>query len=119
VKLYLDENLSPRIADLLRARGLDAVSAHEVGNTQLGDRAQLEYAVREGRALVTCDVVDFIALAGEMIAANAEHAGIVLVSSRFKPADFAVIADGIHEAVRLYPAGAPGVVLFLARRGSE
>ena len=119
MKLYLDENLSPRIADLLRTRGLDAVSAHEAGNTQLDDRAQLDYAVREGRALVTCDVGDFIALAGEMIAANAEHAGIVFVSSRFRPAEFAVIADAIHEAVRLYPGGAPGAVLFLARRATE
>lgn len=55
---------------------------------------------------------DFIALAGEMIAANAEHAG-------FKPAEFAVIADATHEAVRLYPGDAPGAVLFLARRVSE
>ena len=119
MKLYLDENLSPRIAELLRTRGLDAVSAHEASNTQLSDRAQLDYAVREGRALVTCDVGDFITLADAMIAANAEHAGIVLVSSRFKPAEFAVIADAIHEAVRLYPRGAFGAVLFLTRRVSE
>lgn len=62
---------------------------------------------------------DFIALAGEMIAANAEPAGIVVVSSRFKPAEFAVIADAIHGAVRLYPGGDPGAVRFLARRASE
>ena len=44
MKLYLDENLSPRIAEISRARGLDAVSAHEVGNTQLPDVAQLRHA---------------------------------------------------------------------------
>jgi len=51
VKLYLDENLSPRIAELLRARGLDAVIAHEAGNTELADHAQLRYATSRGRAI--------------------------------------------------------------------
>jgi predicted nuclease of predicted toxin-antitoxin system len=63
VKLYLDENLSPRIAELLRARGLDVTSAHETGNTQLADSAQLRYATHQERAIVTCDVADFVALA--------------------------------------------------------
>jgi predicted nuclease of predicted toxin-antitoxin system len=44
VTFYLDENLSPRIAELLRTRGLVATSAHEVGNTHLDDRTQLRYA---------------------------------------------------------------------------
>lgn len=115
MKLYLDENLSPRIADLLRARGLDAVSAHEAGNTQLGDRAQLQYAAREGRALVTGDVADFIALAAEMIAANTDHAGIMLVSARFRRADFSAVAAAIEEAARRYPGGLSSTVLYLVR----
>lgn len=113
--LYLDENLSPRIAELLRARGLDATSAHEAGNTQLTDAAQLRYATDQARAIVTCDVADFVALATEMIAANADHAGIVLVSSRFRTDDFHGIADAIEQATRRYPEGLPGVVLYLAR----
>jgi len=46
VKLYLDENLSPRLAEMLRARGLEVVSADGVGNAELDDRAQLAYATR-------------------------------------------------------------------------
>ena len=115
MKLYLDENLSPRIAELLRARGLDATSAHEAGNTQLADAAQLRYATADQRAIVTCDVADFVALATELIAANAVHAGIVLVSSRFRTDDFTGIADAIAQAARRYPDGVPGAVLYLTR----
>jgi hypothetical protein len=115
VKLYLDENLSPRIAELLRARGLDAVSAHETGNTQLPDVAQLRYATAQGRAIVTCDVADFVALATQLIGENADHAGIVLVSSGFRTDDFAGIAGAIADAARRYPGDVPGTVRYLAR----
>lgn len=115
MKLYLDENLSPRIAEHLRARGLDAVSAHEAGNTQLTDVAQLRYATGQSRAIVTCDAADFVVLATEMIAANADHAGIMLVSSGFRTDDFTAIADSIEQAARRYPDGLPGIVLYLTR----
>jgi predicted nuclease of predicted toxin-antitoxin system len=117
VKLYLDENLSPRIAELLRARGLDAVGAHEVGNTQLADHAQLRDATSHGRAIVTCDVADFVVLATELIAANADHSGIVLVSAGFRTDDFNGIADAIERAARGYPGGLPGAVIYLTRPG--
>jgi predicted nuclease of predicted toxin-antitoxin system len=82
VKLYLDENLSPRLAEILRARGLEVVGAYEVGNAELDDRAQLASATREDRAIVTCDIPDFTVLAADALAANTQHAGI-LISSRF------------------------------------
>ena len=50
MKVYLDEDLSPLIATLVRKRDIDARTAYEVGNVQLDDRAQLAYATREGRA---------------------------------------------------------------------
>jgi predicted nuclease of predicted toxin-antitoxin system len=115
VKLYLDENLSPRIAELLRAHGLDVVSAHEAGNAQLPDHGQLRYATSQDRAIVTCGVADFVALATEMIAANADHAGIVLVSSAFRTDDFGAIADAIEQTARRYPNGIPGTVLYLSQ----
>ena len=69
MKVYLDENLSPRIAEILRAGGVDAVSAHEAGRTGIDDRSQLAHAAQDGRAMVTCDVSDFLVLAAEAIAA--------------------------------------------------
>ncbi len=115
MRFYLDENLSPRVAELLRTRGLDVVSAHEVRNTQLDDRSQLRYAAGERRALVTCDIADFTELAAECIAANVEHAGIVLVPPTFRTDEFAAIADAVEQVAREYPEGLVGAVVFLRR----
>lgn len=84
MKVYLDEDLSPSMALILRQRGVDATSAHEVGNSRRDDRAQLAYATREGRAIVTRNVVDFIRLARDAVATNTGHAGIVLVPSSLR-----------------------------------
>jgi hypothetical protein len=116
VTFYLDENLSPRITEMLRARGLDVVSAHEVpGNTQLDDRSQLLYAAGARRAIVTCDIEDFAELTGEFIAANREHAGIVFVPPSFRADEFAVIADAVQQVAREYPEGLVGAVVYLRR----
>ncbi|MGH9657112.1 MAG: DUF5615 family PIN-like protein [Bryobacteraceae bacterium] len=112
---YLDENLSPRIAEMLRARGLDVVSAHEVGNTRLDDRSQLRYAAGARRAIVTCNIRDFIELAGEFVAANVEHAGIVLVPPTFPTDDFAAIADAVEYITEQHPVGLAGAVVYLRR----
>jgi hypothetical protein len=115
VTFYLDENLSPRIAEMLRARGLDVVSAHEVpGNTQLDDRSQLLYAAGARGALVTCDIEDFTELTGEFIAANREHAGIVFVRPSFRTDEFAAIADA-QQVARDCPGGLAGSVVFVKR----
>ena len=115
MKVYLDENLSPVIAELLRNQGIDATTAQEVGNVQLDDRAQLAYAAREGRAIVTANVIDFIALAHGAIATNTEHAGIVLVPSSFRGDEFQAIADAIFQALKPYRGGLHGLVLYLRR----
>jgi hypothetical protein len=112
VKVYLDENLSPRIAEILRAAGIDAVSAHEAGRTGIDDRAQLAHAAREGRAIVTCDVTDFLTLAAEAIAANAEHAGIILVPPRLPARAFSEIAAALRAVTARYPEGIAGLVLY-------
>jgi uncharacterized protein with PIN domain len=48
VKLYLDEDMSSRVAQALRSKGFDVVSSHEVGNDGLSDEEQLRYATKEG-----------------------------------------------------------------------
>lgn len=116
MKVYLDEDLSPSIALLLRQRGVDATSAHEVGNGQLEDRAQLVYATREGRAIVTRNVVDFIRLARDAVATNTRHGGIVLLASGFRGDEYQAIADAIVAGLKPYPHGLDGVVIYITRR---
>lgn len=113
--LYLDEDLSPAIAELLRQRRIDAIAALEAGNVQLDDPGQLAYATREGRAIITANVVDFIQLAREAVATNFEHAGIILVPSSFRGDEFQAIADAVVEAVKPYRTGLRGLVLYVRR----
>ena len=116
MKVYLDEDLSPTVALLLRQRGLDATSAHEVGNSQIPDRDQLEYATREGRTIVTRNVVDFLRLAHDAVATNTRHAGIVLVRASFRGDEYQELADTIGADLSAYPQGVEGVVLYVTRR---
>ena len=115
MKVYLDEDLSPAIAELLRQSGIDAVTAHEAGNVQLDDRAQLAYAARDGRAIVTANVVDFIELAHDAVATNTEHAGIILVPPSFRGDEFQEIADAIFETLTPYRDGLRGLVVYIRR----
>ncbi|MBI3966692.1 MAG: DUF5615 family PIN-like protein [Chloroflexi bacterium] len=57
----LDEDLSFRVAEGLRQRGVDAVSVHEIGraNRRIPDEEQLTYATTQGRAIVTYNRADF------------------------------------------------------------
>ena len=116
MKLYLDEDLSPGIALLLRQRGVDATSAHDVGNIQLDDRAQLHYATREGRAIVTRNVVDFLRLAHDAVASNMRYAGIVLVPASFRGNEYREIVDAIVADLKPYSQGVEGVALYVGRR---
>ncbi len=115
MKVYLDEDLSPSIAVFLRQRGVDATSAHEAGNSQLEDRAQLEDATREGRAIVTRNVVDFLRLARDAVASNTAHAGIVLVPSSLRGDEYQAIVDAIVEGLKSYRHGLEGLVIYVKR----
>jgi predicted nuclease of predicted toxin-antitoxin system len=72
IRLYLDENLSPKIGEQLKLRGIDAVTVRDLGTLGSSDESHLERATRLGRVLVTSDV-DFLRLAVE----GNNHCGIV------------------------------------------
>jgi predicted nuclease of predicted toxin-antitoxin system len=78
IRLYLDEDVHPAVAVALRARGFDAVSAHEVGRRGVSDAEQLTCAATDGRALLTFNAVDFLNLHRESLETERSHWGIIL-----------------------------------------
>jgi len=75
MKLLMDEDLSPKVAERLRVEdGLDAVHVRDRGLLSEPDRVVLERAFDEDRILVTANVGDFQRLAR----ARELHPGIVL-----------------------------------------
>lgn len=78
IRLYLDEDVHPAVAVALRARGFDAVSAHEVGRRGASDAEQLTRAAADGRALLTFNAVDFLNLHRESLETQRSHWGILL-----------------------------------------
>jgi hypothetical protein len=115
VKLYLDEDLSPRIVTLLRERGLDATGAHEAGQVGRSDLEQLRHAAREGRCLVTRNVADFLELVRQLINRQESHGGIILIPASFRGDEFAILAEAIARCVAASPKGLADQVLFLTR----
>jgi hypothetical protein len=78
IRLYLDENLSPVIAEQLRLRDVDAVSVRDLGTLGESDEFHLQRAGELERVLVTTDI-DFL----QMVAAEGvEHHGVIFGSQQ-------------------------------------
>jgi predicted nuclease of predicted toxin-antitoxin system len=71
LRFYLDESLNVAVANALKRRGIEAVSAKESGNLGLADSEQLAYAIENNYVIVTHDA-DFLAIALDL-----NHKGIV------------------------------------------
>jgi predicted nuclease of predicted toxin-antitoxin system len=111
VKLYLDEDLSPKIAEIARRRGCDAISAHEHRALGIPDAEQLDRAVRGGRCLVTRNRDDFVRLTLERYAHHRPHHGILIVP-RSLPADrCALVATALAAYARRHPRGFPAYAI--------
>jgi|SRR3954467_5533546 len=76
--LYTDEDVTDRLALLLRERGYEAESALEVGTAGLTDEQQLSFAANRGWTLLTYNRRDFVVLAKQWQDAGQSHAGIIL-----------------------------------------
>ena len=78
-EVYLDEDVSVVVADMLEARGFSAVTTREAGRLGATDRQQLEYASRHGKTLVTHNRVDFEELHRRYLAEGYENWGTIVL----------------------------------------
>ena len=76
VQLYLDVHVPQAIADQLRRRGVDVLTAVEDGASELSDDELLEHVRRTGRLLFTHDI-RFRALAEEWQRKGRPFAGLI------------------------------------------
>ena len=103
MKLYLDEDISPKVAELLRAKGVDAVSAHEREKTGASDEEQLLTAANEGRVMVTRNRNDFIALTVRFFQDLNPHHGLIIVSHSIPGSDFNLLANRLLSCEKKHP----------------
>lgn len=78
IRLYLDEDVAPAVADAIRRRGFDALSVHEMRRWGCSEPEQLAYAAAQGRVLFTFNADDFTRLHREWLAAGQPHEGIIV-----------------------------------------
>lgn len=109
LRFYIDEDISPKIAQILRENNIDAVSAHEVGRggTGIADEEQLAYAATERRCLVTYNGRHYIALTSRFFEKEWNHAGIVIIPSSIPSDSFGVISKALIQYAMQHPKGVP------------
>lgn len=105
MKYYLDEDVSPKIADLLRSYQGDAKSTHEAGMIQAQDTEQLAYAASEGRCMVTRNRDDFIRLTVQFFNENRPHHGLLVIPYTIPGDQFSLIAAALKKYAVKYPCG--------------
>jgi hypothetical protein len=71
IRFYFDQHIPAAVAQGLRSRGIDVLTAQDAGRCGLSDADQLQFATGEGRVTVSFDT-DYLVLA----ASNVQHAGI-------------------------------------------
>lgn len=76
--LYIDEDITDRLAVALRQRGYEAIAAHEAGLGGDKDEVHLQFAAEHKLVLLTSNRDDFLRLAYEWSAVGRQHYGIVI-----------------------------------------
>jgi predicted nuclease of predicted toxin-antitoxin system len=116
MKYYLDEDISPKVAAILKKQQIDVVSTHDVNMIQASDRAQLEYAASAGRVVVTRNRNDFIQLTVQFFNDLRPHFGVLIVPYSIPGDNFRILADALNKYALLHASGMePYTIDFLQK----
>lgn len=111
MKLLTDEHFSPAIAKQLRERGHDVIAIQELpGGRTSSDPELFSEAQRLGRALLTENVADFLAIDAEHRARGLEHFGLVMTTNRSFPRSKGSTLGALVKALDALLAAQPGSV---------
>ena len=114
MKLYLDEDISPKVSKILRKKGMDATSAHETGLVEAADEEQLAFAAVEGRAMVTRNRDDFITLTVQFFEDLKPHEGLIIVPHTMPAYGYGRLANLLEKFAKDHPNGMePYTIEFL------
>jgi hypothetical protein len=100
IRLYMDEDsMRHRVVEALRARGVDVVTALDMGMTEVPDEEHLAWATMHERVLYSFNVGDFYHLHTVWLAQGRSHAGIILA-----PQQRYSVGDQMRRLLRLIAA---------------
>ena len=105
MKFYLDEDISPKVAQILRKRGIEALSAHEIGMAGTSDEEQFAEAVSRNAAVVTRNRDDFLALTIRAFENLSPHHGVVVLSYSIPGSNFKLAARMLERLATKNPDG--------------
>ena len=105
MRYCLDEDLSPKIAALLRKKGIDCISAHEIEMVQASDLEQLQSAARDKRCLVTRNRDDSIRLTVQFFNDHLTHSGVLIIPSTIPGDKFSFISGALARYAKKHPEG--------------
>jgi predicted nuclease of predicted toxin-antitoxin system len=76
IRIYTDESVNTGVAEGLKRRGVDTLSARDSGNLGLTDEEQLIYASGEKATIFTHDT-DFLRIAARWLEEGMPHHGVI------------------------------------------
>jgi hypothetical protein len=117
VRFYLDEDISPKVAEFLRRRGIDAVSAHDIGMAGASDEDQFAEAISRGAAMVTRNRDDFIALTIRAFQNSSPHHGLAVLSHSIPGSDFRLAARLLERVAKQNPDGLGAYTIEFVSKG--
>lgn len=82
VQVYLDEDVSVLLSELLKCRNIDSITARDIGMLGKTDEEHLIQAISLKRIFITHNRVDFEQLFTDFVFRNIQHFGIIVLTRK-------------------------------------